>query len=138
MIIRSNVVKHELMVGVFVGVGLLIAAGVFLKKTRETGLLDTRQVTFVVPHGSGLQEGGPVVMKGIRVGSVARMTLTDDHEVEVVCDISPRFASRIMTDSEATVLAPPLIGNTKVEISPAARARSPARVTSSPSARRAA
>ena len=115
---RSTIVKHELMVGSFIAVCALLAAGAVMKRTREKGLLDTQKVTFVVEDGSGLQTGSPVVMRGIQVGQIGDVKLTDDNQVEVRCDIAPRFAKHITTDAVAKLVEPPLIGNTKVEIDP--------------------
>lgn len=115
---RSTIVKNELVVGTFVAIALLMTTAAIMKRTREKGLLDTQQVHFIVPHGSGLQTGAPVLMKGIQVGSVNDVQLTDDHQVKVTCDIAPRFAQHISKDAKVTVVEPPFIGTTKVEIDP--------------------
>ena len=115
---RSTIVKNELMAGSFLAVAILIAVFAFAQKSRELGLLDTREVHFTVPHGSGLQTGAPVLMKGIQVGEIADVQLTEDNQVKISCRIAPRFAAHIRQDARAAVVEPPVLGSTKVEIDP--------------------
>lgn len=115
---RSTIVKHELAVGLFVATAIALGAVGLVKRTREKGLLDVRQVSFTVPEGRGLQRGAPVLMKGVQVGEISDVALTKDNQVRVTCNITPRFASHIRTDAAAALLEPPLLGDTKVEIDP--------------------
>ncbi|MGE0709617.1 MAG: MlaD family protein [Planctomycetota bacterium] len=115
---QSTVVKHELLVGSFVALAVALGAVWATKRTREKGLLDTQKVRFTVDHGSGLQRGSTVVVRGIEVGSIGDVELTKDHKVRVTADIAPRFAPFITADSVATVVEPPLLGSTKVSIEP--------------------
>ena len=115
---RSTIVKHELTVGLFIAVALAVGGVGFAIKSREKGLLDTRNYTFTVPDGAGLQAGSPVLMQGIQIGSIRDITLTPDNDVRVTCSIVPRYARNLRTDAKATVVEPPVIGNTKVELTP--------------------
>lgn len=115
---RTNIVRNELAVGTFVALALALGGWVMLQKSRERGLLDVRQVNFTVPHGSGLQKGAPVLVKGIQVGAVNDIELTGENQVRVTCDIAPRFVSRIRNDATAAVVEPALLGSTTVEIAP--------------------
>lgn len=115
---RTTIVKNELAVGLFVATAILIGVYAFFRRTREKGLLDVRRIQFVVPHGSGLQTGAPVLVRGIQVGSVDDIELTPDSEVKVTCSIAPRFVSRVRADAVASVVEPPLLGATTVELEP--------------------
>jgi len=115
---RTTIVKNELAVGTFVAVALALGGWVMMQRSRERGLLDVRQLNFTVPHGSGLQKGAPVLVKGIEVGSVNDIELTGANQVRVTCDIAPRFVGRIRHDATAAVVEPALLGTTTVEISP--------------------
>jgi phospholipid/cholesterol/gamma-HCH transport system substrate-binding protein len=52
------------------------------------------------------------------VGEIEDVELTSDHMVRVTCSITPRFARYITSDAKAAVVEPPLIGSTKVELTP--------------------
>lgn len=115
---QSKVVKNELVVGTFIAIGVAMGGVWATKRSREKGLLDTRRIHFEVTHGSGLQRGAPVLMRGVEVGSIGDVQLTDDHKVRVSCDITPRFAKFVREDTKAKVVEPPFLGTTKVELEP--------------------
>lgn len=115
---RSTIVRHELAVGAFVVLGALAVAGSAALKTRERGLIGAKEFSFVVDEGSGLVRGAPVLMNGVQVGEVADIELTPDHRVLVRAQVAPKFAGHLRQDARATVVEPPLLGSTKVELSP--------------------
>jgi phospholipid/cholesterol/gamma-HCH transport system substrate-binding protein len=115
---RTTIVRQELAVGAFlIGAAVLVGVGGFLK-TRERGLLGSATFRFTAPHGSGLQPGAPVTMHGVQVGEVSDIQLAADHRVLVTCQVAPRFAGHLTTDAKATIVEPPLLGSTKVEVVP--------------------
>lgn len=115
---ESTVVKNELLVGGFLALAFLIGGVLATKRSRDRGLLDTQRVHFAVDHGSGLQKGAPVLMRGVEIGSVGDVKLTDGHKVDVTADIAPRFAGFVTADAVATVVEPPFLGSTRVELEP--------------------
>lgn len=115
---QSKVVKNEILVGVFITVGVLLAGVWATQRSRDKGLLDTHRVVFEVDHGSGLESGAPVLMKGVEVGSVGDVQLVEGFKVRVTCNITPRFAPFVKEDSEAFVVEPPFLGSTKVDLRP--------------------
>jgi phospholipid/cholesterol/gamma-HCH transport system substrate-binding protein len=121
--VQSTVVKNELVVGSFLAVAVLLGALWATNQSREKGLLDTQKVSFTVPNGSGLQKGAPVVMRGVEVGSIGDVVLTEDHKVLVTAEIRPRFAPFVSTDALASVVEPPFLGTTKVELEPGTGAK---------------
>lgn len=115
---RSTIVRQEIAVGAFlIGAAVLIGVGGYLK-TRERGLIGSASFRFSAPHGSGLQPGAPVTMQGIQVGEVSDIQLGADHRVLVTCQVAPRFAEHLTADAVATIVEPPLLGSTKVELAP--------------------
>lgn len=115
---RSTVARHETAVGAFLIAAVLIVGGFAFMKTRERGLIGSTSLQFTVDHGSGLTAGAPVLMRGIQVGEVADIQLTKDNRVQVTARIAPRFAPHLKADATATVVEPPLLGSTKVELTP--------------------
>jgi ABC-type transporter Mla subunit MlaD len=115
---RLSVMKNQLLVGWF-ALGAIILGAVGLSwRARSTGLIDAHPISFVVDHGQGLQPGGAVLVHGVLVGQVADLALTEERRVRVTCLIAPRYAGHIRTDATATVVVPPLLGASKVEIQP--------------------
>lgn len=115
---RSTIARHEVAVGSFLVVAVVVMALGAVLKTRERGLIGSRTFSVVVDHGSGLQAGAPVLVRGIQVGEVSDIQLTDDDRVRVTCQVAPRYAGRIRADATATVVEPALLGSTKVELVP--------------------
>jgi len=115
---RLSVMKNQLLVGWF-ALGAIVLGGVGLTwRARSTGLIDAHPLSFVVDHGRGLVPGATVLVRGVPVGQVSALALTDDGRVRVACLIAPRYALHLRSDAKATVVVPPLLGGTKVEIDP--------------------
>lgn len=119
--IRSTVVRQELAVGAFVCATALIVGVAGFLKTRERGLIGGASFRFTADSGSGLQPGAPVLMQGIQVGEVSDIQLTPENRVVVTCQLSPRFARSVRSDAVARIVEPPLLGSTKVEVTPGAQ-----------------
>lgn len=115
---QSKVVKNELLVGVFIAVGVLLSGVWATQRSRDKGLLDTHRIVFEVEHGSGLESGAPVLMKGVEIGSVGDVQLVEKFKVRITCNITPRFAPFVTEDTEAFVVEPPFLGSTKVDLRP--------------------
>lgn len=115
---RSTVVRQELAVGAFICAAVVVIGAAAYVKTRERGLIGGTSFRFSAPHGSGLQPGAPVLMQGIQVGEVSDIQLTPESRVLVTCQVAPRFADSLRADAVATIVEPPLLGSTKVEVSP--------------------
>lgn len=115
---RSTVLHNQWVVGWF-ALGAIVLGGVGLTwRARSTGLIDAHPLAFVVDHGQGLVPGAQVLVRGVPVGQVADLALTDDGRVRVACLIAPRYADQIRSDARVTVVVPPLLGAVKVEIEP--------------------
>lgn len=115
---QSKVVKNEILVGVFIAIGVLLAAVWATQRSRDKGLLDTHRIVFEVEHGSGLEPGAPVLMKGVEVGSIGDVQLVEGLKVRVTCNITPRFAPFVSEDTEAFVVEPAFLGATTVDLRP--------------------
>jgi phospholipid/cholesterol/gamma-HCH transport system substrate-binding protein len=116
--VKSKVVKNEIMVGSFIAIGFVLAGLWATQRSRDKGLLDTHEINFVVDHGSGLESGAPVLMKGVEIGSIGDVELIEGHKVRVTCKIRPRFVPFVGEDTKAIVSEPAFLGSTKVELQP--------------------
>jgi phospholipid/cholesterol/gamma-HCH transport system substrate-binding protein len=72
-------------------------------------------------EGYNLSPGSRVKLFGTDVGQVTDVSLTEDNKVRVAFRILADYASRIRTDSLATVESPTFIGSEYVAISPGSK-----------------
>lgn len=115
---RLSVVRHEIVVGWFIMAALLLGGVVLIVQTHSRGFLGGHTVRLTVDHGRGLRPGSQVLVQGIRVGEIEAIRLGEDNRVRVDCSILPQYAKNIRTDAVATVVEPPLLGESRVEITP--------------------
>lgn len=114
---RLTVIRHEIVVGWFITVALVLGVAVMLVRVRAPStFIAPYVVRFTVPHGKGLQLAAPVLLQGIRIGEVDRIELTPENQVEVTCRIYADYAGHLRADAVANLLSPPLLGDTKVEL----------------------
>ncbi len=79
-------------------VGAVVASALFLV-VKSQGVFKTRhEYRTVFSDGGGLREDTPVRIAGIEVGSVRRVTLTPQDQVEVVFDVLDEYSDRLRAD----------------------------------------
>ena len=97
----------------------LLGVGVFL--IGEQSNLFSRKNHYVIyfPSVSGLNEGNPVQLNGVEVGTVKDIVLPTDAEateIKVVIEVDQRYAARIREDSMARIKTLGLLGDKYVEL----------------------
>jgi phospholipid/cholesterol/gamma-HCH transport system substrate-binding protein len=108
-------------VGVLIAVALAVFAfAVVSVGTRQK--LFTRSVTYTVHFRTvaGLQDGSPVKLHGVRIGTVKSVSLTPDpveQRIDVVLSIERRYARHIRTDTMAQIKTIGLLGDKYVFLS---------------------
>lgn len=115
---RLSSIRHELAVGWFILIACLVSGVGLVLRPRTKSLIAGHTLKFTLAHGQGLQEGSPVFVQGIPVGEIDAVELTSENKVVVTCHIHDEFAPNIRRDAHVTVIPPPLLGTTRVEISP--------------------
>jgi phospholipid/cholesterol/gamma-HCH transport system substrate-binding protein len=114
---RSTVVHHETAVGWFVVLALGLFASTLVVKGARVGF-GAKEVVFTSEAGHDLRRGAPVHMRGIEVGEVRDVRLRPDNTVEVRLKIFPDFRDNVHADAVASIVEPPILGSTSVELSP--------------------
>lgn len=109
----------EVKIGLFASIGLvlLIVAIWMLGSTHE---LFTRKQTYYlsVPSAEGLASGAPVMIAGVRSGSVEDIMLEPrERRVKIKMDISGHYAESIRQDSVAHVTSHGVLGDKVISIS---------------------
>jgi phospholipid/cholesterol/gamma-HCH transport system substrate-binding protein len=105
----------ELKVGVFVSIGLILAMVVIFMLGSETRFLH-RQYTLYSNFEdiSGLREGAPVQLAGVKVGFVDGIRVPKElktRQITVVMQINKQYQDRIRADSTASIETQGLLGD---------------------------
>lgn len=110
----------ELMVGLFVALGLLAFLMLALKVSDLTSIGEDQgyRVTARFENVGGLKVRAPVTLGGVRIGRVVGIDL-DRHSYEAVVTLSidPKY-DQLPTDSSASILTSGLLGEQYVGLEP--------------------
>ncbi len=114
---------QQLSVGLVVLISLVIFAGTILIIGQETRLFVSKNVYRTnFTDASGLRNGSPVTMSGVRVGTIHRIVLPTDpasEGIEVFMTVDRDFAARVRTGTEARVVFLQIVANEKaVDLTP--------------------
>lgn len=108
--------KREAKIGLFAVAMLLLAWG----GIRFMSGLDvfSRNVEYLAAYDqvSGVQEASAVTMKGVKIGSVARIELDPTESDKVILHLIVRRSYRIPIDSEARIFSDGFLGGKAIEI----------------------
>ncbi|MBS1736157.1 MAG: MCE family protein [Bacteroidetes bacterium] len=114
---RSTGNRRAVVVGIFVLLGLAIMAITILtlgsqKKTFEKSIT----VKSFFDNVNGLQKGNNIWFSGVKVGTIRKVNITGNHQVEVDMNIDEAAQQFIKKDALAKISTDGLIGNKIVEI----------------------
>lgn len=114
--------KTEMLVGLFLFVGLLMLGGLILQfgRVREV-FKDTYDLQVAFPNASGIKEGSPVFLGGSRVGKVKNKPKLNDTFSGVVIDLELFKDVMIPADATFAVGSAGLMGDALVEIKPSGK-----------------
>ena len=111
----------ELKIGVVVIVAIILAGALIFTLGGEGGFFwDRYSLKTVFDNVSGLNEGSPVRVAGLEVGSVKKIELLGDR-VEVSFEVSKEMQPRITTGSHAALGSVSLLGESAVDITPSSQ-----------------
>ncbi|MEN8159158.1 MAG: outer membrane lipid asymmetry maintenance protein MlaD [Myxococcota bacterium] len=110
---------RDLIVGLFVGVGLL-AVGYLSLNLGGFSLTpeDNVELHATFNQIGGLAERAPVVISGVRVGRVKRIALADDLRARVTFEVNAGL--ELPVDTSASIRTAGLLGDQFIELEPGA------------------
>jgi phospholipid/cholesterol/gamma-HCH transport system substrate-binding protein len=116
-------------VGALVLVALAMAAASIYLIGQESDLF-TRKVDYysVFPTVSGINQGNPVQLDGVKVGTIGRVVLPENvgaSGIRVEFSVDRRYRERVRGDSEAKIQTIGLLGDKYIEIRSGTAARPP-------------
>jgi phospholipid/cholesterol/gamma-HCH transport system substrate-binding protein len=119
--------RMVLKVGVFVLIGLVLAAAMVMRFSKGTGLSTTYRLGLRARNAGGIIPGANVLMAGVPIGSVSEIRLAEDgSKVTMMARIYSRF--RISKDAVFGIATVGFLGDRFVSVSP-----NPARKKNDPS-----
>ena len=106
----------EFVVGLFLALGVLSLAYLSVKIARKDFFnVGGYEVQARFSNGSGLRKGSSILIAGVEVGRVKKITL-QDYEAKVVMMLEPGIV--LQSDSIASIKTKGLIGEKYIEITP--------------------
>jgi phospholipid/cholesterol/gamma-HCH transport system substrate-binding protein len=109
--------KRATIVGIFIFVALaILVVLVFTLGGQKKTFVKVVTVKTIFDDVSGLQTGNNVWLSGVKIGTIKRMTFTNNAMVEVDMNIDDRVAPLIHKDAKAKVSSNGLMGNKIVVI----------------------
>lgn len=111
--------KTEMLVGLFLFIGLLLLGGLILTfgRVREV-FKDTYHLHVAFPNAAGIKEGSPVFLGGSRVGKVDKKPQLNETFTGVILDLELFKDVMIPADATFSIGSAGLMGDALVEIKP--------------------
>lgn len=120
---RKQLTWSELRVGIFAILGVLLVAIAIFYVTSSSGAFSPKyQLVTYMPEVDGLNEGAPVSLDGIQVGSVDHILINPDtngnrdRSIKVLMRIRRQYENSIRTDSKASMVTAGVLGDRYVNI----------------------
>ncbi|MDB6139479.1 MAG: ABC-type transporter Mla maintaining outer rane lipid asymmetry, component MlaD [Verrucomicrobiaceae bacterium] len=111
--------KTELLVGLFLFIGLLLLGGLILQfgSVREV-LRKTYEITVPFADGTGVKEGTPVMLGGSKIGKVPHLPRLNEQFNGVIVTLEIYQEKKIPKDAKFSIGTAGLLGDAFVEIRP--------------------
>jgi len=112
--------KNDASVGAFLLVALVAGMSFLVVKAQNQGwATGTRRFSVRTLDGSNIKENAPVRMRGIQVGVVERIDMDPrTAEITVGFRVEPKYAATVRTGAFASIVEPPVLGTTYVNLDP--------------------
>ena len=108
--------KREVKIGIF-GVTMIIAAWAGIRFLKGFDIFSRNSVYYAAyDQINGVQNASPIMMKGVKIGSVTRLSFDPARSDKVVLQFTIKRQYRIPTDSEAKIFSNGLMGAKAIEI----------------------
>ena len=108
--------KREVKIGIF-AVTMIIAAWAGIRFLQGLDIFSRNAVYYAsYDQVSGIQAASPIMMKGVKIGTVTRISFDPQRSENVVLQFTIRRQYRIPIDSEAKIYSDGLMGGKAIEI----------------------
>lgn len=108
--------KREVKIGIF-GVAMILAAWAGIRFLQGFDLFSRNAVYYAAyDRVNGVQAASPVLMKGVKIGTVTDILFDPQRSDDVVLQLTVKRQFRIPSDSEAKIVSNSLMGSKAVEL----------------------
>ena len=108
--------KREVKIGIF-AVTMIVAAWAGIRFLQGLDILSRNAVYYAsYDQVSGIQAASPIMLKGVKVGTVTGISLDPQHSDNVVLQFTINRQFRIPKDSEARIFSDGFMGGKAIEI----------------------
>ena len=108
--------KREVKIGIF-AVTMIVAAWAGIRFLQGLDILSRNAVYYAsYDQVSGIQAASPIMLKGVKVGTVTDISLDPQHSDNVVLQFTINRQYRIPKDSEARIFSDGFMGGKAIEI----------------------
>jgi phospholipid/cholesterol/gamma-HCH transport system substrate-binding protein len=119
---RKEIQWSQLRVGALVLVAMAVLIGIiFLMSGSSGGLFEHKLVLrSYFENAAGVKDGAPVTLEGVTIGNVTHVLVVPDRNptpVEVTMQVGAAYASKLHTDSTASIDQAGVLGDSYVDIS---------------------
>ncbi|HEV2110774.1 MAG TPA: MlaD family protein [Gammaproteobacteria bacterium] len=116
---RLNYTARERLVGIFVLVAiLLLFLTVAFNKQTQRFFEPKFTIYAYITDATGVSTDTPVMVYGLDVGKVTKLSLSPDNRIAVTMEVLERFHRLIRSDSTAEISKLSVIGNAAISIKP--------------------
>ena len=113
----SKAQKLRLAVFFIIGFSILLSIFVMLLGSKITEKRDIYRIVYEDTSVAGLQIGGAVLYRGIRLGRIEDIHIDKDRITDIVVNISVKKGTPIKADQEATIVMVGITGMKQIELS---------------------
>jgi phospholipid/cholesterol/gamma-HCH transport system substrate-binding protein len=118
---RKEIQWSQLKVGALVLAALAILIGLMFLMTGASGGLFAHRIVLrcYFPNAGGLKDGAVVSLEGVTIGNVMHMRVVPERNpnpVEVTMEVGEKYLYDLHTDSEASIQAAGVLGDSFVDI----------------------
>lgn len=114
---RLSYTARERLVGVFVLAAILLLFLLLAFNRQTKDLFEPKfALHATITDAQGVTEDTPVMVYGLQVGKVSKLSLSQDNRIAVTMEIQERFHRLIRTDSTAEISKLSVIGNAAISI----------------------
>lgn len=114
--------KTELLVGLFLFIGLLLLGALILQFSSVRELFKgTYSLTVALPDGTGIKEGTPVMLGGSKIGKASAKPSLNEKFTGVIIPLEIYQSVKIPADAKFSIGTAGLLGDAFVEIKPSGK-----------------
>src|SRR6478736_5924292 len=116
---ETQEIKQNVLLGAFVlGGMILLLSAIFYLGQQNSIFNKTFEVSAVFKNVEGLKEGDNVWLSGVKIGTVKKVSITDEGRVVVSLSLKEKQNEFIKKDATANIGSDGLVGNKIVIIRP--------------------